>query len=232
MKTVAILLAYNAAGTLREFYAQFPKHLVDEIILVDDASQDNTFALARELGITAYKNPVNLGYGGNMKRALRIALERGARIIIDLHPDGEYKPGAILPALKKVDEGAQLVLGYRFESYRELVRRGMRLWKIPPLMLMNWVPRLVLRTPLKDFHQGFRVYTRALLEAVDFNKNSDNYLFSFELVAEAVGKKIPISQVPVETKYEGKKRGASFKNSVAYSLGVLKTLFKYRQTHS
>lgn len=221
---MAIFIAYNAGRTLEKFYTTFPLHLVDEVILVDDASSDDTYAISKRLGITSYRNPVNLGYGGNMKRAIQIALDRGAGIIIDLHPDGEYKPSAIPAALEKIKRGSNFVLGNRFYHMSKPLESGMYFWKFIPLVLLNKVSGLVLRVKIDDFHQGFRVYTRELLEKVNFEKNSNNYLFSFEIIAQASYHHMNIAQVPVETSYSGKKRGASLKHSILYSFGVFKVM--------
>ncbi len=226
-KVVAVFIAYNAAKTLEDFYRDFPRELVDEVILVDDCSTDNTFELARRLGITSYQNPVNLGYGGNLKRAIALALERGANVIVDIHPDGEYKPSAIGPALQKVEEGAALVLGMRYQRIGDLSKHGMRFWKLPPLLIMGIIHRFVLGTRIRDLHQGFRVYTRKLLQTVYFENTSNNYLLSFELIAQTLLNKLPIAEVPVETSYTGKKRGASLRASVVYSLGTFGILLKF-----
>lgn len=226
-KKIAFFLAYNASKTLEKFYKDFPKDLVDEIILVDDASGDNTYALAKKLGIVSYKNPVNLGYGGNMKKALSIALERGADILIDIHPDGEYNPSAIPEALRKIREGNQFVLGNRFTSLTKPVKSGMYIWKVIPLRVLNSLDSLVFGVRLNDFHQGFRVYTKSMLSKLNYQANSNDYLFSFELISQAIYKKIQIAQVPVETNYVGKKRGASLKNSIKYSLGTFKILLLF-----
>lgn len=226
-KIFAIFLAYNAAKTLANFYHNFPKHLVNDIILVDDNSKDKTFKLAKKLGITSYQNPINLGYGGNMKRALNLVLAAGADIIIDIHPDGEYSPSAISEALKKIQEGSQFVLGNRFTSFLKPIKNGMYIWKLIPLRLLNSLDSLVFGIRLNDFHQGFRVYTRNMLKKINFEVNSNDYLFSFEIIAQSVFRKIKISQVPVETNYAGKKRGASLKNSIKYSLGTFKILFLF-----
>lgn len=223
-KIIAIFLAYNAFKTLEKFYQEFPKELVSDIILVDDASKDNTYALAKKLGITSYKNPVNLGYGGNMKRALGLALEKGADIIIDIHPDGEYSPSAIPEALKQIQGGSQLVLGNRFTSLTKPIKSGMYIWKLIPLRMLNSIDSLVFGIRINDFHQGFRVYTKKMLQKINYQINSNNYLFSFEIIAQAVFQNIKISQVPVETSYKGQKRGASLKNSIKYSLGTFKVL--------
>jgi len=219
-KIIAIFIAYNAAKTLVNFYKEFPKHLVDEIILVDDASKDDTFKLAKNLGIISYQNPINLGYGGNMKKTLAIALSRGGDILIDIHPDGEYNPSAIPIALREIDQGAKLVLGNRFTSINKLLKSGMYPWKLIPITILNWIGKKILRVKVDDLHQGFRVYTKNLLKQISFEENSNNYLFSFELIAQAIYNNIKIAQVPVETNYSGKKRGASLKHSIKYSLGT------------
>ncbi|MBI2196465.1 glycosyltransferase family 2 protein [Candidatus Daviesbacteria bacterium] len=226
-KIVAVFIAYNAAKTLEKFYKNFPKKLVDEIILVDDASKDNTFELAKKIKITSYKNPLNLGYGGNMKRALNLAIESGAEIIIDIHPDGEYKTSAIPQALKEIKAGSEFVLGNRFTSLDNPLRSGMYFWKWIPIRTLNFIDKIILRVDLDDFHQGFRVYTKKMLKKINYEVNSNNYLFSFELIAQAVYHGIKVSQVPVETSYTGNKRGASLKNSIKYSLGTFKILLFY-----
>jgi len=226
-KIITIFIAFNAAKTLEDFYKKFPKSYCDEIILVDDCSEDDTFRIAKKIGIKAYRNPVNLGYGGNMKRALKLALKKGAEIIIDIHPDGEYKPTAIPQALDKINKGNQFILGNRFTSLDKPLKSGMYIWKLIPIKLLNSIDRLVLGIEIDDFHQGFRVYTKSLLEKINFENNSNNYLFSFEILAQAAFHNCKVSQVPVETSYTGKKRGASLKNSIIYSLGTFKVLWLF-----
>ncbi len=226
-KIVTIFIAFNAALTLEPFYNNFPKSYSDEIILVDDCSQDETFKIAKRLGIKSYRNSVNLGYGGNMKRALGKALKSGADIIIDIHPDGEYKPTAIPQAIKQIDKGAEFVLGNRFADVNKLMQSGIYFWKLIPIKLLNGLDRIILGVKIDDLHQGFRVYTKSLLNKINFENNSNNYLFSFEILAQAAFNKCKISQVPVETSYTGKKRGASLKNSIKYSLGTFKILFLF-----
>ncbi|MEK7616907.1 MAG: glycosyltransferase family 2 protein [Patescibacteria group bacterium] len=226
-KIVVIFLAYNASKTLEKFYLEFPKKFVSDIILVDDASKDNTFKIAKKLGIKSFRNPVNLGYGGNMKRALNLALASGANIVIDIHPDGEYKPSAIPYAIKKIESGAEFVLGNRFTNFYNPLTSGMYIWKWLPIRLLNFLDTIILGINLDDFHQGFRVYTKKMLERINYQSNSNNYLFSFELIAQAVYHKVKISQVPVETSYTGKKRGASLINSIKYSMGTFKVLLLF-----
>lgn len=226
-KLFAIFIAYNAEKTLEEFWHAFPKELFHQIILVDDASKDGTFALAQQLGIQSYRNEVNLGYGGNLKRALNIALRHGADIIVDIHPDGEYKTTAMVPAIREIERGAEFVLGNRFSDFRKPIQSGMYVWKVVPTLLLGFLCKTVLGLPVRDYHQGFRVYTRTLLEKVNYNANADDFSFSFQLLAQAAFHKIKVSQVSVEVNYTGKKRGASLKNSILYSFQTLEALFVY-----
>lgn len=226
-KVTAIFIAYNAARTLEEFYRTFPKQLVDDMILVDDASADTTFEIAQRLGLKSYKNEKNLGYGGNLKKALGLALEQGADVIIDIHPDGEYDSSAIAPALKEIEAGADMVLGNRYFDGRTPLESGMFIWKYIPLMGLNIAPKLVIKNQIKDFHQGFRVYTRKCLESVPYQSNSNDFLFSFEIIAQADYHNFKIAQVPIQTSYSGKKRGCSLKSCVVYTPGVFKVMGLY-----
>lgn len=228
-KIIAIFIAYNAEKTLKKFWEEFPKQYFDACIIIDDASSDSTFEIAIKLsGLKAYQNPITLGYGGNLKKAVAIAFDHGADIIVDLHPDGEYLPSAISPALTKIQKGGyEFVVGNRFTSTDRLLKSGMHSWKVLPILALSYIDRLILRIKITDFHQGFRVYTRKLFEKVNFEVNSNNYLFSFELITQAVLAKINIGEVSVETSYRGEKRGASLKNSIKYSLGTFKVLFLY-----
>lgn len=227
MKVIAIFIALNAEKTLPSFYEQFPKNLVNNSILVDDHSDDRTFEIAKKLGITSYRNKTRLGYGGNLKKALRLALKMGADIIVDLHPDGEYKSDCIAEALDKIKKGNQFILGNRFYRLNEPLKNGMHIWKFVPILFLNFIDRLILRVTISDFHQGFRVYTKKMLQQIDLDKTSDGYLFSFQLIVESIKLDIPIAQVPIQTRYIGKKRGASVKNSIKYSLGTFRVLSEY-----
>ncbi|OGE62772.1 hypothetical protein A2964_01650 [Candidatus Daviesbacteria bacterium RIFCSPLOWO2_01_FULL_40_27] len=226
-KIIAILIAYNAEKTLKEFYESLPKEYFDEIILVDDCSSDNTFGLSKKLGIKSYRNRINLGYGGNLKRAICIALQLGADVVVDIHPDGEYKTSAIPEALKKVKSGSQFVLGNRFTTLFGPVRSGMFIWKLLPIKILNWIDKVVLGIDLGDYHQGFRVYTRAMMEKINFLQNSNDYLFSFEIIAQAIFNKVKISEVPVETVYKGKKRGIRLQHALKYSIASFLILWQF-----
>lgn len=222
-KIVLILPAYNAAKTLKPFLAKVPKNIFDAVILVDDNSADNTYNMAKKYkGIKAYKNIKNLGYGGNVKKCLSLALKDKADVIIEIHPDGEYGFDGIIPALEKVKNGSSFVLGNRFD--KNIKATGMLWWKYPATRILTFIDNLVLGADIKDMHQGFRVYTRKLLEETNWRLGSNDFIFSFEIIAQAAFKNIKIESVPVSTRYSGIKRGATAKASIVYTLKTFWTL--------
>lgn len=224
-KVVAILPAYNAEKTLKRFLSTLPKDIFSHVVLVDDSSRDKTYEIAKKYKwLKVFKTPQNLGYGGNLKFCLSIAEELSADIMIEIHPDGEYKTDGILPAINEVKNGAKLVLGNRFSKTSHALESGMYIWKYPFLRLLSFIDNTILGTEISDLHQGFRVYTKELLESINFRSASNSYLFSFEIIAMTAFKKLKITEVAVSTKYEGKKRGANLKSVIIYSLGTFKVL--------
>lgn len=227
-KIIIVLIAYKEEKNLSKFYKTLKPYTKKyPVILSDNKSPDGTFKLAKKLGIEAYQNPENLGYGGNLKRVFYLALKKGADVIIDIHPDGEYRPTAIPAALKKVEDGADFVLGNRFYGSKTPVENGMHVWKLAPLKFLNFVGNLVFGTHISDLHQGFRVYTRNLLSKINYENNSNEYIFSYEIIAQSVFQGARIDEVPVETIYTGEKRGASFKSSALYSLSTFRIVGRY-----
>lgn len=231
-KIVLYMPAYKAAGTLKSVYHKIPKDVIDEMFLVDDGPEDGTQAVCRELGIPYTKNESNLGYGGNVKKCLQKALAQGADIIIELHPDDQYDPAVIPAAIAKIREGNDFVLGSRFINAGDALKNGMPFWKYFINRLSSLPARLVLGYPLSDFHTGFRVYHRRFLENSAFQNNHHDYLFSFEIIAQACFGKFRIGEVPVICKYYENVTQINFKRSMVYGRDVLKTLSDYIRAKS
>ena len=174
--------AYNAEKTVGQVWKKIPEQYKKNTFLIDDNSKDNTFAIAKKLGIESYQNKINLGYGGNLKAGLRKALDKGADSIVEMHPDNEYDPSSITLAIEKITEATGMILGNRINP----VASGMYFWKYIPTKLLTAFDNVILKTRLSDLHQGFRVYTRLMLEKVPFENNSNNYLFSFEIITQTI----------------------------------------------
>lgn len=224
-KIIAVLPAYQAEHTLVPFFKILPREVFDQIILSDDSSADRTLEVAKkQKGVDVFKTTRNLGYGGNMKFCLAEALKRGADIIVEIHPDGEYLPDGILGAVKEIERGAQFVLGNRFTHGKP---EGMYLWKYIPSRILTWLDNVILNTEIPDMHQGFRVYRRGFLKNINFKDNDNDYTFTFQIILQALFNKVPIKSVPVTAVYRGKKRGANFNHTIIYTIKTFWMLTLY-----
>lgn len=226
-KVVVVMPALNAAKTVEAAYRKLPKDLIDEVILVDDGSQDDTLGKARKLPIKTFGHKTNLGYGGNLKVCLSKALEAGADIIIEYHPDDQYDPKDLRLFIEKARDGFDFALGSRFIFPKTAIENKMPLSKFIANRAMSFMDELVLGIEMSEFHSGFRMYTRKLLENVPFRQNSDDYLFSFEIIVQAVYWGFKVAEVPVSCRYHPAMHTADFRRSAIYALGTFKTLWQY-----
>src|SRR5207248_5598302 len=221
-KIIAVLPAYNAECTLAATLADVPVGSVDEVILVDDGSQDRTVRVAREMGLTVIEHPRNRGYGGNQKTCYRHALERGADIVVMIHPDYQYDSRVIPHAVGFIELGiCDIVLGSRIRSRQEVLRGGMPLYKYLSNRFLTGVENVALGQNLGDFHSGFRVYRRAVLERVPFERNSDDFVFDTQLLVQAVHFGFRLGDVPVPVRYFKEASSINFGRSVRYGLATL-----------
>ncbi|MFH1825465.1 MAG: glycosyltransferase family 2 protein [Candidatus Firestonebacteria bacterium] len=226
-KVVVVMPAYNAARTLESTYDDIPKEYVDEIILVDDASHDETVRKAKELGLNILVHPENRGYGGNQKTCYTEALKEGADIIVMLHPDYQYDPKLIPEIIKPIKEGkADLVLGSRVLS-KTALSGGMPIYKFISNRSLTFAENLVLGQHLSEFHTGFRAYSRKLLTTIPFMNNSDRFVFDTEVIVQTVFFGFKITEIPCPTRYLKDSSSINFINSAVYGLQTLFTLFKY-----
>lgn len=226
-KTIVVLPAYNAAKTLELTVKDIPKNLVDEIILVDDASSDNTVEVAKKLGLTVFVNPKNRGYGANQKTCYTKALEMEAEIIVMVHPDYQYDPTVIPKLIEPIQKGqADAVFGSRMMKGGAL-EGGMPLWKHNANILLTALENVILGTYLTEYHSGFRAYNAKYLKLVNFMANSDGFIFDNEIIVQGILHHLRIEEVPIRTRYFDEASTIKFLPSVIYGLGILKTLFKY-----
>jgi glycosyltransferase involved in cell wall biosynthesis len=221
-RIIAVLPAYNAERTLAATLADIPVGSIDEVLLVDDGSTDRTVQVAREMGLTVIAHPRNRGYGGNQKTCYRYALEHGADIVVMIHPDYQYDSRVIPHAVGFIELGiCDVVLGSRIRSREEALRGGMPVWKYLSNRFLTVIENLALGQNLGDFHSGFRVYRRAVLERIPFERNSDDFVFDTQFLVQAVHFGFRLGDIPVPVRYFDEASSINFRRSVRYGLGTL-----------
>jgi glycosyltransferase involved in cell wall biosynthesis len=227
-KIIAVLPAYNAESTLAATLADVPVGSVDEVILVDDRSRDRTVQVAREMGLTVIEHPENRGYGGNQKTCYRHALERGADIVVMIHPDYQYDSRVIPHAVSFVELGiCDVVLGSRIRSREEALSGGMPFYKYIANRFLTAAENFALGQNLGDFHSGFRVYRRAVLERVPYENNSDDFVFDTQFLVQAVRLGFRLGDVPVPVRYFAEASSINFKRSLRYGFTTLGVIALY-----
>jgi glycosyltransferase involved in cell wall biosynthesis len=231
-KVIAVLPAYNAERTLAATLADFPTGSVDEVLLVDDGSKDRTVQVAREMGLTVIAHPKNKGYGGNQKTCYRYALDRGADIVVMIHPDYQYDARIIPHAVGLIELGiCDVVLGSRIRSRREALKCGMPWWKYFSNRVLTAMENVALGQNLGDFHSGFRVYRRSVLETVPFERNSDDFVFDTQFLAQAVHFGFRLGDIPVPVRYFDEASSINFKRSSIYGIRTLTTMMRFWLHH-
>jgi len=221
-KIVVVLPAYNAAKTLEKTIREVPLDLVDELILCDDASRDDTVALAKSLGVDhIIVHETNKGYGGNQKSLYRKALECGADIIIMVHPDYQYTP-KLIPSMVNIigDEIYPVVLGSRILG-KGALKGGMPIYKYIANRGLTMIQNVLVNYKLSEYHTGYRAFDRKVLETIDFEANSDDFIFDNQMLSQIIYHGFDIGEVTCPTKYFEEASSINLKRSTEYGLGVL-----------
>lgn len=227
-KIIAVLPAYNAAKTLKLTLNDIPKDWVDEIILVDDASSDNTADLSKKLGLHTISHQKNTGYGGNQKTCYNEALKLGADIVIMIHPDHQYDPTLVPEMLTPIiNEKTDAVFGSRMLIKGDAIKGGMPKWKYMANKFLTILENSILHLNLSEYHSGFRAYNKKILEKVKYNENSDNFVFDTEIIVQLKIHKLKIKEVPIPTKYFKDASSVGIVAGSIYGLSIIKVLFEY-----
>jgi glycosyltransferase involved in cell wall biosynthesis len=227
-KIVVIMPAYNAEKTLEKTYKEIPFEFVDDVILVDDASRDRTSEIAREMGIRTVVHTENLGYGANQKTCYRTALALGADIVIMLHPDYQYTP-KLLPAMASMIAYGEFdaVVASRILGIGAL-KGGMPLYKYIANRFLTLFENLLLGHKLSEYHTGYRAFSQEVLKKLPLERNSDDFVFDNQMLAQLIWFGYRIGEVSCPTKYSHDSSSINFRRSLVYGFGVLKTSLQFR----
>lgn len=225
-KVVVVLPAYQAAKTLERTIAEMPPGVVDDVLLVDDASRDNTVEVARRLGLKTLVHQKNLGYGGNQKTCYREALKLEADIIVMLHPDYQYSPKLVGAMAHMVASGHyDIVLGSRILT-QNAVAGGMPLHKYIANRFLTFIQNLLMNQKLSEYHTGYRAFSRTVLEKLPFERNSNDFIFDNEILCQAIRAGFSIGEISCPTRYFPEASSIDLQRSVIYGLGVLRCAFQ------
>ena len=227
-KTIVVLPAYNAAKTLRKTVNDIPSEYVDEIILVDDYSNDETITVAKELGLTIKKHDTNKGYGANQKTCYTTALEHGADIIVMLHPDYQYDPKVIKYFVEFInDRYFDVMLGSRLRSRKEALAGGMPRYKYFFNRLLSLLENIVTGYNLSEWHTGMRAYKKEVLESIDYKNLSDDFVFDSQMLFNIVKKDFKIGDIPVPVRYFPEASSINLSRSIKYGLQTVWEAIKF-----
>src|SRR5262245_42619882 len=227
-RVMAVMPAYNAARTLERTIADIPAGSVDEILLVDDCSRDDTVSVAERLGIRVVRHEQNRGYGGNQKTCYTTALETDADVVVMIHPDYQYDSRVIPHLVGFLELGiCDVVLGSRIRTRGEALGGGMPIWKYIANRVLTMIENMALGQNLGDFHSGLRAYRRAGLETVPFQNNSDDFVFDTQFLVQCVHFGYRLGDVPVPVRYFSEASSIDFWRSVRYGFGTLAVLVQY-----
>jgi glycosyltransferase involved in cell wall biosynthesis len=228
-KVIVVLPAYNASKTIEKTFNEIPFPLVDEVILCDDFSTDDTISVAERIGIKhIVKHPENLGYGGNQKSLYNRALKMGGDIIIMLHPDYQYTPKLIPSMVNIIGESLyQVVLGSRILG-KGALKGGMPYYKFFANRILTFFQNILLNSKLSEFHTGYRAFSREVLESINFKENSDDFVFDNEMLSQILYKGYEIAEITTPTKYFEEASSINISRSIKYGLGVIRVSLVHR----
>ena len=227
-KVVVVLPAFNAERTLRKTYEELPYEVVDETILIDDASTDETVRVAKDIKIKTIIHESNQGYGANQKTCYKAALESGGDIIVMLHPDYQYPPKLVVPMAYMLGSGEyDVVIGSRILGGKSL-EGGMPVYKYVANRVLTFIQNLATGSKLSEYHTGYRAYTKEVLEAIPFLENSDDFIFDNEMLSQILYKGFNVGEISCPTRYFAEGSSINFSRSVRYGLGCIRVSIQYR----
>lgn len=227
-KIVVVLPAYNAETTLHRTVQEIDRTIIDDVVLVDDVSTDGTVGEAMNLGLSVIRHNTNKGYGGNQKTCYHAALQKGADIVVMLHPDYQYTPELLVSMAGMIAYGTyDFAMGSRILGKGALLG-GMPVWKYIANRVLTLVENILLGLKLSEYHTGYRAFSREVLETLPLDENSDDFVFDNQMIAQACMAGFRIGEISCPTRYEPESSSINFKRSLIYGIGVLQTALQFR----
>lgn len=222
-RVMVVMPAYHAGETLKVTWEALPHDIVDQVLVVDDASDDDTVGVAKELNIDVIQHDDNRGYGANQKTCYQAAIDDGADIVVMVHPDYQYEPRLVTAMAAMIDSGVyDIVIGSRILG-GNAVKSGMPLWKYIANRLLTAFENLLLGAKLSEYHTGYRAYSSKLLKDINWQDNSDDFVFDNQFLAQIIVKGYTIGEISVPTKYFAEASSINLRRSIRYGFGVLGT---------
>jgi glycosyltransferase involved in cell wall biosynthesis len=228
-KIVVVLPAYHAGKTLERTVSEIPKEIVDEVLLVDDASKDDTVEVAQRLNLRTFVHPKNLGYGGNQKTCYREALKLGADIVVMLHPDYQYSPRLVGAMAGMIASGHyDVALGSRILA-QNAMDGGMPIYKYVSNRFLTLAQNVLMGQKISEYHTGYRAFSRKVLESLPLEENSNDFIFDNQMLCQAIARGFKVGEISCPTRYFPEASSINFSRSVVYGLGVLGCALKYNR---
>lgn len=227
-KIAVVLPAYNAALTLEKTFNEIPHDIVDDVILIDDASEDKTVQIAKKLNIHTIIHSENKGYGGNQKTCYKVALQRGADIVIMLHPDYQYSPKLLHAMISMLTSGHyDVVIASRILG-KSALKGGMPFYKYIANRGLTFIQNILLNSKLSEYHTGYRGWTKEVLESLHLENCSNDFIFDNQMLVQVINYNFRIGEISCPTKYFKEASSINLKRSIIYGLGVLRISIEYR----
>lgn len=226
-KIYGVVICYNAAPVLEETYKRIDKNIFDKIYFFDDKSTDGSAEIAKKFDWTIIENKTNLGHGGNLKKALKTAFEDGADYVVEIHADNQYYPNDVIKAKDKIENNYDLIIGSRFQDKNPFLKDGMPFIRYITNKLMSLMTNYLCGIKLTEFHTGYKIFSKNLCKTVPYQENSNNYLFSFEIILQAAFFKLKYGEISIASSYQGYRRSCGYFDGFIYLLGNFKLIMLF-----
>ena len=226
-KIFAVIVAYNHEKTLKQVYERIDKNFFNKVIIFDDCSADNTFEIAKTLGCECYQNEKNLGHGGNLKKSVNFAFKHGADYVLEVHGDNQYDPNDILKAKMFIDNDYDLIIGSRFVNKNPYLNDGMPLLRYLTNKTFSQVTSYLLKINLTEFHTGFKIFSKKFHDLIPYEKNSESYLFSFQVILQSKMLNLKIAEVSISSTYDVNSTSCNHFNGLLYLIGNIKSILMF-----